>query len=42
MIDLLIKGATIYDGTGNDCFTSDIAIDNGKIIKLSNNIDLSY
>lgn len=40
MIDLLIKGATIYDGTGNDCFTSDIAIDNGKIIKLSNNIDL--
>lgn len=38
MIDLLLKGATIYDGTGNDSYISDIAINDGKIFKISNSI----
>ena len=40
MIDLLLKGATIYDGTGNDFYISDIAINDGKIVKISNSIEL--
>lgn len=39
MYDLLIKGAMIYDGSGTDGFISDLLIDNGKIVKLENNIN---
>ena len=31
--DIIIKNGTIYDGTGNDSFVSDVFIKNGKIIK---------
>ena len=30
--DIIIKNGTIYDGTGNDSFVSDVFIKNGKII----------
>ncbi len=32
--DIIIKNGTIYDGTGNDSFVSDVFIKNGKIIKI--------
>src|ERR1700741_3823021 len=38
--DILIQNGKIIDGTGNNWFYSDIAISNGKIIKVGRN--LSY
>ena len=32
--DIIIKNGTIYDGSGEDSFTSDISIKDGKIIKI--------
>ncbi len=32
--DLIIKGGTIYDGTGRDGFTGDIAVKDGKIVAI--------
>lgn len=31
MVDILIKGGTIVDGSGSERFVSDIVIDKGKI-----------
>lgn len=41
MIDILIKNGTIVDGTGNDRFRADVAINNKEIIRVAKNIDLS-
>ena len=32
--DIIIKNGTIYDGSGNDSFVSDVFIKDGKIIKI--------
>ncbi len=34
MIDILIKGATIIDGSGNPAYKGDVAIQNNKIVKI--------
>ena len=34
MIDLLIKGASIIDGTGSDAFNANIGIKGGKIVSI--------
>ncbi len=34
MYDLIIKGASIIDGTGSEAYGSDIAISGGKIVKI--------
>ncbi len=39
MFDLVIKNGCIIDGTGSPGFYSDIAIENGKIVKISKYID---
>lgn len=38
MYDLLIKNGTVIDGTGSPAYHCDIAIENGKIVKMSNHI----
>ena len=38
MFDLVIKNATIYDGTGSDAFISDIGICEGKIARIAENL----
>lgn len=38
-IDLLIKDGKIFDGTGNPWFYGDIAVNNGKIIKIGKHLD---
>ena len=37
--DLVIKNATVIDGTGNEGYSSDIAVKNGKIAKIANDIE---
>lgn len=39
MYDILIKNGQIVDGSGNPAFYGDIAVKNGKIAKIANNID---
>ncbi|GKX32251.1 aminoacylase [Vallitalea longa] len=39
MYDILIKHGTIVDGTGNKKFTGDIAVKDGKIVKIQDSID---
>ena len=39
MYDLIIKNASVLDGTGADAFYSDIAIKDGKIAKLGEGIE---
>lgn len=39
MYDLIIKNASVLDGTGADAFNSDIAIKDGKIEKLGEGLD---
>ncbi len=34
MYDLVIRGGTLVDGTGNDSFTGDLAIEAGKIVQV--------
>ncbi len=38
MADLLIRGATLYDGTGGPAFTGDVAVENGRIIAVGQNL----
>jgi len=38
MFDILIKGGKILDGSGSDYFVSDIAIKDGKIVLIKENI----
>ena len=38
MYDLIIKNGKLIDGTGNPAFHTDIAISDGKILKISENI----
>ena len=39
MYNIIFKNAIIVDGTGNKRFVSDLAIKDGKIVKIDNNID---
>lgn len=39
MYDLIIKNASVLDGTGREAFASDIAIKDGKIAAIDNNLD---
>ena len=39
MYDLIIKNASVLDGTGTDAFVSDIAIKDGRIAKLGEGLD---
>ena len=32
--DLVIRGGTVYDGLGNEAFTANIAVKDGKIVKI--------
>ncbi len=41
MYDLLLKNGTIMDGTGNPAFIGDVAISDGKIAKIGENISES-
>ena len=37
--DLVIRNALIYDGTGAEPYKSDVAIDNGVIVEISDHVD---
>jgi N-acyl-D-amino-acid deacylase len=39
MLDIIIKNGYIVDGTGNTCYTGDLGIKDGKIVKIQSNID---
>ena len=39
MFDLVIKNGFILDGTGNDGYISDIAVKDGKIVKIAENLE---
>jgi len=39
LYDILIKNATIFDGTGARSFKSNLVIKNGKIIKIGEEVD---
>lgn len=39
MYDLLVKNGKVIDGTGSEGYFSDVAIENGKIIKIGKDID---
>ena len=38
MYDLIIQNGTIIDGTGSPAFHSDVAIKDGKIVKIARGI----
>lgn len=38
MYDLIIKNGAVVDGTGSPAYHCDIAISNGKIIRIARNI----
>lgn len=38
MYDLIIKNGSVIDGTGSPAYHSDVAISNGKIVKVARNI----
>jgi len=37
--DILIKNATIFDGTGSRSFRSNVVVKNGKILKIGEQVD---
>lgn len=39
MYELVIKNGMILDGTGSDGFVADVAVENGKIVKVAANIE---
>ncbi len=39
MYDLIIKNGIIVDGTGSPSYTANIAVKNGKIVKIGKNLD---
>ena len=41
MYDLLIKNGAIIDGTGKEAFVADIAIKDGKIVRIETDIEES-
>lgn len=34
MLDIVIRGGTIIDGSGREAFTGDVAISGGKIVEV--------
>ena len=36
--DLLIKGGRIVDGAGNPAYFADVAVKNGKIVRIGKNL----
>jgi N-acyl-D-aspartate/D-glutamate deacylase len=38
MYDVLIKNGTVFDGSGQESFHSSLAVKNGKIVKIGNDI----
>ena len=38
MFDIIIKNARIIDGSGSDAYISDIAIKDGKIARIGNDL----
>lgn len=39
MYDIIIKNGTVYDGTGNAPFMADVAVNDGKIVKIAEKIN---
>jgi N-acyl-D-aspartate/D-glutamate deacylase len=40
MIDLVIKGGTVVDGTGSDRFVADVAVQDGLVVEVRPGIDM--
>ena len=42
MYDLVIKNGTVIDGSGSKRFRNDIAVKDGIIVKLAQNIEMAF
>ena len=42
MFDLLIKNATIYDGSGAPSYIADVAVRNGKIAAIGKDLETEH
>ncbi|HPG12117.1 MAG TPA: amidohydrolase family protein, partial [Chitinophagaceae bacterium] len=40
LVDILIKNGKVIDGTGNNWFYADVAVQNGKILKIGRSLNL--
>ena len=38
MYDLIIKGGSVLDGSGSEAFAADVAIRDGKIVKIGKDL----